>query len=287
MQTLTSKVVLDGIRYAEGPRWHAGRLWFSDMLASTVWTYDPATDVREVAAKTPDKPSGLGFLPDGRLLVATAGTRQLLRRDPGGLAIVADLSGVCDSLNDMVVDAQGRAYVDAYFMGGAPRGAVILVRPDGVFRTVAPDLMTPNGLAITPDGRTLVVNDLSACKLLAFDIAGDGSLSGQRVFADLDGRSPDGLCLDAEGGAWVGLPFQGRFQRIREGGEVTHEIAYPDRWGVAPALGGPDRRTLYLCTAQVKVEDLIAALHDPAPAPDVSRAWIEAVEVDVPGAGWP
>jgi sugar lactone lactonase YvrE len=187
----------------------------------------------------------------------------------------------------MVVDAQGRAYVDVYLTGDEPRGRIALAEPDGRVRVAADGLMTPNGLAITADGRTLVANDLSAGKLLAFDIAPDGLLGAPRVFADLAGLAPDGLCLDAEGAAWIGLPFENKFRRIREGGEVTHEIAYPDRWGVAPALGGPDRRILFLCTAQVVLDELIAAMHAPRSATPPSKGWIEAVEVEVPGAGWP
>ena len=285
METLQSRIVVDGLVYPEGIRWARGKVWFSDMFARRVYAHDPRTGETEVVAETDDLPSGLGFLPDGRLLVATMRDRKLLRLEPEGLTTVADLSSVSDLLNDMVVDPRGRAYLD-FYIGG--RGGLILVEPDGAWRIVADDMTSPNGLAITDDGGTLVVNDLGANRILAFDIALDGGLSGRRTFADLGDCSPDGLCLDADGGAWVGQPFQGRFRRIVEGGEVTHEIAYGDKWGIAPVLGGPDRRSLFLCTAEITLEAIQRLMRDPSDAPTQSRGWIEVVDgVEVAGAGSP
>ena len=285
METLQSRIVVDGLIYPEGIRWAQDKVWFSDMFARRVYAHDPRTGETEVVAETDDLPSGLGFLPDGRLLIATMRDRKLLRLDPEGLTTVADLSSVSDLLNDMVVDARGRAYMDFYIRGG---GGLILVEPDGGWRIVADDMTSPNGLAVTDEGRTLVVNDLGANRILAFDIAEDGGLSGRRTFADLGDCSPDGLCLDADGGAWVGQPFQGRFRRIVEGGEVTHEIAYGAKWGIAPVLGGPDRRSLFLCTAEITLEAIQRLMRDPSDAPTQSRGWIEVVDgVEVAGAGSP
>jgi sugar lactone lactonase YvrE len=289
MQNLRSDVVVDGLIYPEGIRWQAGRVWFSDILDRKVLAYDPETRRTEVVVETPDRPSGLGFLPDGRLLIVAMGERKLLRLDPDGLAVAADLSGLALRLNDMVVDGQGRAWLDAALAEDGSNGGLILVEPGGGARVVAEGLREPNGLAVTADGRTLVVNELMGCRIYAFDIGADGSLTNRRVFADLGDASPDGLCLDAEGAAWVGQPFQNRVRRIREGGEVTHEIACGEgRWGIAPVLGGPDRRSLYICTAEVTLDTIVRLLHDGGEARRECRGWIEAVaDVDVPGAGWP
>lgn len=288
MEKLQTRVVVDGIVYPEGIRWFAGKVWFSDILDSCVYSFDPRTGRREVAVDLDDRPSGLGFLPDGRLLVAVMGGRKLLRLDPGGPSVLADLSGLCSMVNDMVTDASGRSYVDAHFESESEGGGIILVEPDGGFRVVAEGLNTPNGMAVSADGKRLVVNDLFGNRIYTFDIGEDGSLSGRKLFADLGDCSPDGLCLDSEGGAWVGLPFQNRFRRILEGGEVTHEIDCTGRWGIAPVLGGEGRRTLFLATAEVTLEAMPRLIADPTNARDECRGWIEAVgDAPAPGAGWP
>ena len=286
MQTLRSRIIVDGLIFPEGIRWHQDQVWFSDILDFKVYRHDPRTGRTEIVAKTTDRPSGLGFLPDGRLLIASMAERALLRLDPEGLTLAADLTATCTLLNDMVVDAHGRAYLDAHFPDD--RGGLVLVEPNGSYRIVADDMKTPNGLAITADGQTLIVADLFANRIVAFDIVTNGNLTNQRVFAELGDRAPDGLCLDAEGAAWVGLPFQGKFQRIKQGGEVTHEIPCPKKWGIAPVLGGPDRRTLFLCTAEVELEKIIALMQDPQHARRDCKGWIETVEgIEIPGAGWP
>jgi sugar lactone lactonase YvrE len=287
MKQLHSRVLFEGLIYPEGVRWSQGRIWCSDVLDRKVYAFEPETLRTEVVVRVDDLPSGLGFLPDGRLLIVTMNERKLLRLDPDGLSVAADLSGICKRLNDMVVGPDGRAYLDAHFESAAKAG-LILVDPSGDCRIVATNLTAPNGLAITANGQALVVNDLLAGRIWAFDIALDGSLERQRVFADLDGRSPDGLCLDAEGAAWVGLPFEGKFVRIREGGDITHEIVLQDRWGIAPVLGGGDRRSLYLCTAEVTLDRLVRFMDEPGDARSDCRGWIETVgEVEFPGAGWP
>lgn len=288
MKTLQSQVLVDGLIYPEGIRWHGGRIWFSDILASRVYALDPVTGQATVALQLNDRPSGLGFLPDGRLLVVSMGERKILRLDQGEARPVADLSGVCDLLNDMVTDAQGRAYVDGYFDFAQKRSGIVLVETNGAYRIVADDMRLPNGMAITPDGRTLLANDFLAHEILAFDIAADGGLSNRRVFADLDGDSPDGICLDAEGAAWVGVPLRGQFRRVLEGGEVTHQILCGERWGIAPVLGGADRASLYLCTAEVSIEAMRRLIRDPTGAQNECRGWIETARgAPSPGAGWP
>jgi sugar lactone lactonase YvrE len=288
VKALTSQVVIDDIIYPEGIRWAQGRVWFSDMFARRVYAYDPATGITDVAAQTEDLPSGLGFLPDGRLLIVGMRERQLLRRDPDGLTVAADLSPLSELLNDMVVDAHGRAYVDGHFERDTEGGGILLAEPDGRCRVVAGDMKAPNGLAITPDGSTLIANDLLANALFAFDIQANGDLTNRRVHLDLGDRSPDGLCLDLDGGVWIGLPFQNRMQRIGPDGQVTHEIDCGDKWGIAPVLGGADRKTLFFCTARVAIDDMIGLLKDPTHAKSRCRGWIEAVDgIEVAGAGRP
>ncbi len=289
MMTLTPNVLLDGLVFPECPRWHEGRLWLSDVGARTILTVDLEGHSQVVGAFA-ERPEGLGFLPDGRLLMVTYGGDPFLRRlDAGGFLTVADVSTLGSVvLNDMVVDDQGRAYIgdDAFDMlAGTPPepGRLILATPDGEARVVADDLAYPNGMAITPDGRTLIVAESIGRRLTAFDIGPDGSLSGRRLFADLavggiGGILPDGICLDAEGAVWVGSPATSEFVRVKEGGHITDRIAVPGKWGVACALGGDDRRTLFLCTAETTLQDL---------GQGKSIGWIETVRVALPGAGLP
>jgi sugar lactone lactonase YvrE len=285
MQRLHTTVALDGIIFPEGMRWHERRVWFSDVLAGEIVAFDPASRRRETMASGIALPSGLGFLPDGSVLVTTMHERTLLRCSGGRTELVADLKPLAPRLNDMVTDSAGRSFLDACSDGST--GSLILVTPDGQARVAADGLKEPNGIALSQDERTLVVNDLIDSKIWAFDVGAQG-LSNKRLFADLGGADPDGLCLDAEGCAWVGMPQQHAMRRIRPGGEVTHEIAYgPEKWAIAPVLGGPDRRTLYLCTAEIDIETIVRLLDDPTGARAQCRGWIEAAEVDVPGAGRP
>jgi sugar lactone lactonase YvrE len=287
MNTLTSGVLVDGLVFPEGPRWHGGKLWFSDIHAHKVMAVDPGGR-SEMIASVPQRPSGLGFLPDGQPLVVSVLDGLLLRLDSDGLHIHADLNAL-DSVqpNDMVVDEDGRAYIgDVAFdiSAGPPRqGNVILVTPDGNVRVVAQGLNYPNGMVITPDGRTLMVAETIGRCLTAFDIAPDGSLSGRRLFADLGtggigGVHPDGICLDAEEAVWVSSPPTSEFVRVKEGGAITHRIPVAGKWAVACMLGGEDRRTLFLCTAKTTLQDL---------GQGKSVGWIETVRVEVPGAGLP
>ncbi len=278
----TPSVLLDGLRFPEGPRWHEDRLWFSDMHAGRVIAVG-LDGVAETIVEVEGEPSGLGWLPDDRLLVVSMQDRRLLRLDPEGLVELADLSGLASfHCNDMVVDSHGRAYVGNFgfdlHSGDDPIGAnLILVRPNGEVEVAAADLLFPNGTVITPDEKTLIVGESFGARLTAFDLAPDGRLSGRRVWAQLDGFVPDGICLDEEGAVWVASPVgRGGVVRVREGGEVIDRIAV-EHEAFACMLGGPDRRTLFICTSPDS---------DPAKTGD-RRGRIEMVRVEVPGAGRP
>lgn len=277
-----TKVLVDGLVFGEGPRWHEGKLWFSDMHGHKVMTVD-LNGKTETVVEVPTRPSGLGWLPDGRLLIVSMLDRRLLRLDPDGLSVVADLSKLAlYPCNDMVVDNQGRAYIGSFgfdFWGGKPFAPteIILVTPDGDARVVAEEMSLPNGSVITPDGRTLIVGESFAARLTAFDIEPDGSLTGRRVWAQLEGAIPDGICLDAEGAIWVASPISSEVLRVRESGEVTHHIKVSTQ-AYACMLGGPERRTLFIMTAETS-------------KPDEARVkrsgQVEIVQVDIPGAGLP
>jgi len=303
LRSFDTKPLLDGLLFAEGPRWRDGRLWFSDIEQNKVMTLDEAGRVEMVAEV--ERPSGLGFLPDGALLVVGMRTRQLFRVDGAGVTPYADLGAMGTSLNDMVVTSDGYAYVDCYRPGepfaplqgpdGSPRalgrdinryysnglgvspslvGDIALVSPDGAVRLVAGGINYPNGVGVAPDGRTLVVSVSHESKLIAFTIQPDGGLSAPRLWADLPGRHPDGLCFDAEGAVWVASVATSAFLRVLDGGEITHLIPTPGRWAVSVALGSEDRRTLFLVSME------------PADMPG-HRSWIETARVQVPGAGLP
>lgn len=275
-------VLLDRLYFPEGPRWHEGRLWFSDMHGHCVMTVGLDGGARTVV-EVPAAPSGLGWLPDGRLLVVSMEDRRLLRLDPNGLTEVADLSRLATfHCNDMVVDAQGRAYVGNFgfdLHGGATPvpAAVILVLPNGAARVAADDLMFPNGTVITPDGRTLIVGESFGPRLTAFDVQPDGGLRNRRVWAALDSAVPDGICLDAEGAIWMASPISAEVLRVQEGGAITHRVSVSTQ-AFACMLGGPQRRHLFICTA---------TSGDPKLCRDQRDGRIEVVEVEVPGAGLP
>ncbi len=276
------KVLLDNLCFGEGPRWHDGRLYFSDMHGHTVNAVD--LDGRaELIAEVAQSPSVLGWLPDGRMLIASMHDRKVLRLEGGSLRLHADLSSLASSLcNDMVVDAAGRAYVGNFghdFFKGEPQKSaeVILVNPDGSARIVASDMMFPNGSVIPPGGRTLIVGESMAHRLTEFDINADGTLANRRVWAELGDSLPDGIALDAEGAIWVASPFTHELTRVRKGGEVVERIQR-EQMPIACALGGPGRRTLFLLTSETVVPDECRQKHS---------ARIEMTEVEVPGAGLP
>lgn len=279
---LKTEVLLEGLAFGEGPRWHEDRLWFSDMHKDRVEAVG-LDGKSEVIVEVPGRPSGLGWLPDGRLLIVSMVDRKLMRLDDGVLTEVADLSSIATwHCNDMVVDAQGRAYVGNFGWDieetQAPVGAALtMVNQDGTIRVVATDLIFPNGAVITPDGKTLIVGETFAGRLSAFDIRDDGTLSERRDFAVLPGIAPDGICLDAEGAVWVACPVSGRVVRVREGGDITHDLKV-DTLAFACMLGGPQRRHLFICTSKHSATAQCRAEH---------TGKIEVVEVEIPGAGLP
>ncbi len=227
-----------------------------------------------------DAPSGLGFLPDGALLVACMNDPRLVRVDATGTEEVVDLRSHARHLNDMVVTAEGRAYVDAYddhFDRSSHR--ILLVTPDRDVSVVARDVVYPNGIATTPDGATLLVAETFAGRITAFDVELDGALAAPRPWAELPaGTHPDGLCLDANGEVWVASYLAGEFLHVREGGEVLDRMCFPGRWAMSCCLGGDDGRTLLLCTAETTQDDYFAGR---------SVGHLDVARVDVPGVGCP
>jgi sugar lactone lactonase YvrE len=284
--------VLTGLRFPEAPRWHAGRVWLSDQHAHRVLAFDDEWQARTIV-ELDDMPSGLGFLPDSTLLIASVRTRSIVRFDRGALRTHADLSVLRTGwVNDMLVDAQGRAYVGfnrGRYAGEAEPApdALVLVRPDGTFEVVADDVQRPNGCAISPDGSTMILAQSRAKCLTAYDIAPDGRLERPRLFAQLDETKPDGICLDAQGAVWVASPAARAFVRVEEGGRVTHRIDANDRWAIACVLGGAQRQTLFMLTARTSVENLRELVDADADARSGSIGWVDAIDVPVPGAGWP
>ena len=278
----STTIVLEGLCFPEGPRWHDGRLFFSDQHDHRVVAMSP-DGTAETVIEVPQQPSGLGWLPDGRMLVVSMLDRRVLRVEDGQLMEHADLSAFAPApCNDMVVDAHGRAYVGHFgfdmYGGAQPKDAsLLLALPNGTVSVAAEPLQFPNGTVITPDGATLIVGESMRGGLTAFTVGADGSLTDRREFAKLHGAVPDGICLDADGAVWVACPLTGRCLRVKEGGEVLDEVKGSYEFAFACMLGGADRRTLFLCTSSGS---------GPAVA-EKRDGKIEFVEVEVAGAGLP
>lgn len=271
-----TEIVIDGLKFPEGPRWHDGALWFSDQLGGGICRVDAAGGVTTLA--TVERPSGLGFAADGSVLAATMSNCEVVRVSPAGEVIEeVDLSAHGAHLNDMFVDDRGRMYVDAY--GEDWNAGDLLLVDGGEIRVAASGLAFPNGVTTTLDGATLLIAETFAAQITAFDVAADGGLSGRRVWASIPDKAPDGLCLDAEGAVWVASYLHGEFLRVREGGEVTDTLTSPPgRWAMACALGGDDGRTLYLCSADTDQAGYFAG---------TAVGHLETVQVEVPGVGRP
>ncbi|MGW4161384.1 SMP-30/gluconolactonase/LRE family protein [Streptomyces sp. NPDC004788] len=276
------RILLAGRGLVEAPRWHDGRLYFSDWSAGEVLAVDLA-GTSEVIARVRSLPLCSAWLPDGRLLIVSSPDGRLLVRDAdGSLSTYADLGK--PGWNDIVVDGRGNAYVNR--IGYNPMageefrpGSVTLVTADGTAREVAGGFAFPNGMAVTRDGSMLIVADSHRSELVAFAIGADGGLSGHRVWAGLDGAAPDGICADAEGAVWYADVPNRRCVRVAEGGTVLQTVAL-DRGAFACALGGPGRRTLFVTAAEWRgmgVDELVAP----------GSGQVLAVDVKVPGAGWP
>jgi sugar lactone lactonase YvrE len=268
----------NGFCFGEGPRWFEGLLWFSDMLGEAVHTSDMRGSLTTLALPG-HSPSGLGFRPDGSLLIASTEDRLVLRYDGDTVVTIADLTDLAPaSLGDMVIDEAGRAYIGSQAFKG---GVIIRLDPDNSANSasiVAEDLDFPNGMVITPDGKTLIVAESIGRRLTEFTISGDGSLSDRRVFADgLDGP-PDGIALDAEGAVWTSMTLAHQFERIIAGGTVTDRIDIGERVAIACTLGGSERRTLFLLSStDAYPQRLIGTRH----------SLLDTVTVDTPGAGRP
>jgi sugar lactone lactonase YvrE len=237
MTDLTTLVTGRGL--VESPRWNAGRLWFADWSAGEILALGHDGEV-EVAAKAAAPPLSFDFDAQGRMLIVASGEKRLLRREADGTIAPFAKLGADGVWNEIVVDGRGNAYVNG------PQ--LLLVTPDGKVSAQAQDFAFPNGMAVTPDNRTLICAESHARRLTAFDIAADGRLSGRRVWADLNGP-PDGICVDATGAVWYADVPNAYCRRVREGGEVLDEVPL-GRGGFACMLGGPGRRTLYVTAAR-------------------------------------
>ena len=274
--------LLDGGRYFEGPRWHSGRLWFVDCMARTLLSVNLAGE-RQEHATFDDTPCGTGVLPDGRIVVLTMNKKQLLALTDGRLSLYADLTAVANgTIDDMIIDGQGRAYVGdlGFHMPPPPdRGAVgriILVMPDGSARVVAEGLRFPNGIAVSADHNRLVVAEMDGACLADYDIDADGGLRLRGRLGRMN--APDGICLDRDGAVWVASFTEDAFIRIGRNGEEIRRIAVPGRRALACALGGPDRKTLFCLSAATSYEELRQRK---------SSSRIDVVAVATAGAGFP
>ena len=257
---MQTEILVEGLSFGEGPRWHNGALWLSDMHKHQVLRIS-ADGNAEIMVEVPHQPSGLGWLPGGDLLVVSMVDRRLLRWDGSSITEHANLMNLASfHCNDMVVDRAGRAYVGNFGFdlhgGEQPEPTVLIcVEPDGNARIVAEDLAFPNGTVITPDGGTLIVGESFGARLTAFDVAANGDLSRRRVWAELpDGALPDGICLDVAGGIWSASPSTNECLRQVEGGEVTHRVAV-DQGAFACMLGGVKGTTLHILTAGASEPD--------------------------------
>jgi sugar lactone lactonase YvrE len=294
METYRAQVIRTGLRFGEGPRWHEGRLWYSDFYRHGVFSMSEDGSDERLEVEVANQPSGLDWRSDGDLLVVSMTDHRLLRRHGDELVEVADLSPYCGFwANDLVVSADDVAYVGNFGfdldvmlrdVGAAgmlasppPTTNLVAVGPDGTVLQAVPDLAFPNGMVITPDGATLIVAETMAFRLSAFDIAPDGRLSNRRVFAQLEFVAVDGICLDAEGAVWVANALAPECLRVAEGGEVLARVE-TSRTAFACMLGGADRKTLCVMTAPTSDRFVVA---------DVLEGQVETARVEVAGAGRP
>jgi sugar lactone lactonase YvrE len=267
-----TRTLLTGLGFGESPRWHEDRLWFCNWGAQEVVAVDLAGKSVVVARVHTTVPFSIDWLPDGRLLVVSGPEALLLRQEPdGSLVTHADLTGLGDYFNEIVVDGRGNAYVNG--------ANIVVVTPGGSAREVADDIAFGNGMAVTPDDSTLIVAESHGNRLTAFDIAGDGGLSNRRVWAGLE-NAPDGICLDAEGAIWYAtVPGKGSV-RVREGGEVVQTVDL-DRGCFANILGGVDGTTLFMTAAEwLGMENMVKAL-------EARTGQVLIADAPAPAAGHP
>jgi sugar lactone lactonase YvrE len=282
--------LVTGLTFSEGPRFYNGSLWLSDFFSKRVLKVDVDSGEVETVCQLDDQPSGLGWLPDGRMLVVSMLNRKVYRLEANGeLKEHADLNSIATyHCNDMLVDTVGRAYVGNF--GGnfkslaekygrealkrmeLPTAQIACIEPDGHIKVVAENMIFPNGTVLTNNGKTMVIAETYGNRLIAFDVEDDGTLVNRRVWAQFDDIYPDGICIDSEGAIWASNPIERAVYRVKEGGEITDRVQ-TSQYCYAVAIGGKDGRTLYCCTAQTS---------DPVDALQLKSGKIEIVEVEVP-----
>jgi sugar lactone lactonase YvrE len=279
-----ARLVMKGLAFGESPRWHDGRLWLCNWGTGEIVAVHEDGKSEVMLTIPAVLPYSIDWLPDGRLLVISGREGLLLRQETDrSLQTHADLRGLSKSpWNEIVVDGRGNIYVNGGGPAPAPGqhfgpGTIVLITPDGAVRQVAENIAFANGMAVTPDNKTLIIAESHASRLTAFDIAADGTLSNRRVWAELDGY-PDGICLDAEGAAWYADVPNRHCVRVREDGEVLRTVAV-DRGCFACMLGGADRQTLYITAAEWRgFEHMVS---------DARTGRVLAIEAPASGAGWP
>ncbi len=279
---LQTELLLDGLMFPEGPRWHQGKLWFTDQHAKNIKTVD-CNGNSQLIAELSDLPGGLGWLPDGRLLVVSMCQRQLLVLEQEELKLFSDLSKYASfHCNDLLVDQQGRSYVgnfgyDLHAGATLSTAEIIMVSAEGHPQTVSSEVVFPNGMVVTADGNTLIVAETFASRLSSFSIQADGTLGKRELWADLGEALPDGICLDQENCIWVACPNTGDVIRVDKGGRVTDTIKAIGN-AYACMLGGDERNKLFVLSSETD---------DPEEAVRMRSGRIEWVEVKTPGAGLP
>jgi sugar lactone lactonase YvrE len=293
MEQYEARVLRDGLAFGEGPRWHDGRLWFSDFYRHAIFSIDEDGTEERLEHAAPTQPSGLGWLPDGDLLFVSMTDQRVLRVHEGTTSLFADVAPYCGFwANEMITSGTGVSYVGSFgfdldvflrdvgaeaLLADPPTTNLVVLGPEGDVRQVVPDLAFPNGTVITPDGTTLVIGETIASRLSAFDVAADGTLSNRRVWAPLDFVATDGMCLDADGQIWLANALAPQCVRVREGGEVTGVVTTSQN-AFACMLGGAARTTLYV---------MCAPTSDRFQIEDATAGTIEVAQVAVPAAGWP
>ncbi len=293
METYQARVLREGLSFGEAPRWHDGRLWYSDFYRHGIYSIDEAGADERLEHEVPGQPSGLGWLADGDLLYVSMTDHRVMRLHEGHASLFADVSRYCGFwANDMVVSASGVSYVGNFgfdldatlrdvgvegLVAAATTTNVVVLGPDGDVRQVVPEMAFPNGSVITPDARTLIVGETMAFRLTAFAIESNGTLTNRRTWAQLEYVATDGMCLDDEGQIWLAQANARRCLRVSEGGEITGVVETSQR-AFACMLGGAGGRTLYVMSAPTSDHFKIA---------DSRAAKIEVADVAVAGAGWP
>jgi len=283
------RIVVEGLRFPEGPRWHDGRFWFSDIHGHRVHSLTPEGTL-ETVVELDDRPSGLGFLPDGDLLVVSMLDRVMLRVGSDGKPVLhSNISHLTAGfINDMVVDARGRAYVGSRNGGPPGTDSVILVHPDGRSEIALENVTSPNGTVVTPDGASLILAQTHIGRLTRYAVATDGTLSEPELFAELEGVHFDGICLDEGGMVWSGGGHG--LIRVAPGGRVARDIAigHEPFHVVACVMGGVERRTMLLAMAHITPNTFThVGLDRTRDSTSDARGMIAFVDLDVSGAGLP